>query len=60
MKDREEVVFVGLDVSKHTLAVSVADEGRDGEIRDWGTIFTKPVVLELIAAHTEPHNRIMT
>ena len=38
MNTKEKVVFVGLDASKATLAVSVADDGRDGEIRDWGTI----------------------
>lgn len=42
MKDKGKVVFVGLDASKATLAVSVADDGRDGEIRDWGTISTAP------------------
>lgn len=34
MKEQDKVVFVGLDVSKDTLAVSVADGGRNGEIRD--------------------------
>ncbi len=42
MKDKGKVVFVGLDASKARLAVSVADNGRDGEIRDWGTISTAP------------------
>lgn len=42
MKDKSKVVFVGLDVAKDTLAVSVADEGRDGEIRDWGTVSSTP------------------
>jgi transposase len=28
------------------LAVSVADDGRDGEIRDWGTISTAPISVE--------------
>lgn len=46
MKNREELVFVGLDVSKDTLAVSVADEGRDGEIQDWGTASTAPHSVE--------------
>ena len=40
------VVFVGLDASKATLAVSGADDGRDGEIRDWGTISTAPSSVE--------------
>jgi hypothetical protein len=44
--NKEKVVFVGLDVSKATLAVSVADDGRDGEVRDWGTISTAPTSVE--------------
>ncbi len=46
MKDKSKVVFVGLDVAKDTLAVSVADAGRDGEIRDWGTVSTTPQSVE--------------
>ncbi len=34
----KSVKFVGLDVHKKTIAVAVADEGRDGEIRRYGTI----------------------
>jgi len=44
--NKEKVVFVGLDASKATLAVSVADDGRDGEVRDWGTISTAPTSVE--------------
>lgn len=36
------MVFVGLDASKTTLAVSLADDGREGEIRDWGKVSTAP------------------
>ena len=46
MKDKRKVVFVGLDASKATLAVSVADDGRDGEIRDWGTVSTDPISVD--------------
>ena len=46
MKDKKEIAYVGLDASKATLAVSVADDGRDGEIRDWGTVSTAPVSVE--------------
>tara|TARA_B110000908_G_C10196853_1_gene423364 strand:+ start:391 stop:696 length:306 start_codon:yes stop_codon:yes gene_type:complete len=46
MKPKEKVVFVGLDASKTTLAASVADDGRDGETRDWGTISTAPILVE--------------
>ena len=30
--------FIGLDVHKETIAVAVADAGRDGEVRFWGTV----------------------
>ena len=30
--------FIGLDVHKETIAVAIADAGRDGEVRYWGTM----------------------
>ena len=30
--------FIGLDVHRDTIAVAIADAGRDGEVRLWGTI----------------------
>ena len=44
MKEKSKVVFVGLDLAKDTLAV--ADEGRDGEILDWGTVSSAPQSVE--------------
>ncbi len=34
----KRTVYVGMDVHADTIAVAVADEGRDGEIRFYGTI----------------------
>ena len=33
-----KMVYVGLDVHKDTIAVAIADEGRRGEMRFFGTI----------------------
>jgi len=34
--------FVGLDVHKDSIAVAIADDGRDGEVRFWGNIANTP------------------
>lgn len=33
----KSVKFVGLDVHKNFIAIAIADEGRDGEVRSYGT-----------------------
>jgi len=38
--------FVGLDDSKQSIEVSVASEGRDGEVRDYGAIPNTPEALK--------------
>ncbi len=44
--NKDKAVFVGLDASKATLAVAVAEDGTDGEMRHWGTISTGPISVE--------------
>ncbi len=37
--------FIGLDTHKKTIAVAVADDGRDGEVRFYGTIANEPAAV---------------
>ncbi|MFC1818928.1 hypothetical protein ACFL0B_07540 [Thermodesulfobacteriota bacterium] len=38
MKKDSTTKFIGLDVHSKTISVAVADEGRKGEVRHYGTI----------------------
>jgi transposase len=35
---KESITYVGLDVHKDSISVAIAEEGRDGEVRFYGTI----------------------
>jgi transposase len=42
-------VFIGLDTHKETIAVAIAEDGRDGEVRYYGQIANEPAaVLKLV------------
>ena len=38
MKEESNTKFIGLDVHSKTISVAIADEGRKGEVRHYGTI----------------------
>ena len=42
MKERVREVFVGIDVAKASHAVAIAEDGRSGEVRSFGTIAATP------------------
>jgi hypothetical protein len=35
---KKNTIFVGLDVHKNSIDIALANEGRDGDVRFYGTI----------------------
>ena len=45
----EQTLYVGMDVHKETISVTVAEEGRDGPVRFRGTISNTPTDIRKLA-----------
>lgn len=51
--------FIGLDVHKETIAVAIADSGRNGEVRYWGTMpNTMHHLGQLVTKLAKKHSRL--
>ncbi len=46
----EAITFIGLDVHKETIAVALAEAGKRGEIRNYGTIANTPAALKALVS----------
>src|SRR3954449_6088586 len=44
----ETITVIGLDVHKETIAVALAEAGKRGEIRNYGTIANTPTALKAL------------
>lgn len=56
---RRSDAFIGLDVHKETIAVAIADSGRDGEVRYWGTMpNTVHHLGQLVTKLAKKHSRL--
>jgi transposase len=44
----QSITYVGLDVHKETIAVAVAESGKRGEVREYGTIANSPTALKAL------------
>ena len=48
------ITYVGLDVHKNTIAVALAEPGKRGEVREYGTIANTPVALKDAGCQADP------
>ncbi|MBI9082514.1 MAG: IS110 family transposase [Desulfobacterales bacterium] len=35
---KKSIMFIGMDVHKNSIQIAIAEDGRDGEVRNWGKI----------------------
>jgi transposase len=55
----DNTVFIGLDTHKETIAVAIAEDGRDGEVRYYGQIDNQPpAVLKLVKKLASKYGRL--
>lgn len=57
---RETTRFLGLDVHAETIAVAVAEGGRDGEVRSLGTIPNNPEAVRRLVKKLDPSKALHT
>ncbi len=56
---QDRAVFVGLDPSKRTISVALADEGRQGEVRFLGAVDHTPEAVRLVTKRAGKHGRLL-
>lgn len=55
----QDTTYVGLDASKETIAVAIAESGRHKEVRFFGTIASRPdAVCKLVEKLAARHRRL--
>jgi transposase len=53
----EDVIYVGIDVHKETLAITIAEEGRNGAVRFLGMIPNNPTDISKLEQIHHGRNR---